>query len=129
MPKGLMEISGEHTMNTERINSLFTKESLLSLQGAALAATIVPNVLTYLIGSAFLPLEKWVGFGIAMLFAIYIAVQSTDKGAQKWLIAILNGFLIFSAAAGMTDVLGGGRPVNPAPAAPGSIPFFHSWFQ
>lgn len=116
-------------MNTERINSLFTKESLLSLQGAALAAMLIPNVLTSLIGEAFLPFEKWVGFGIAMLFAIYIARQSTDQGVQKWLIAILNGFLIFSAAAGLSDVLGGGRPVTLAPGFADSIPFFHSWYQ
>lgn len=116
-------------MNTERINSLFTKESLLSLQGAALAAMIIPNVLTSLIGAAFMPFEKWVGFGIAMLFALYIARQSTDQGAQKWLIAILNGFLIFTAAAGMSDVLGGGRPATGIPLAPDNIPFFHSWYQ
>lgn len=116
-------------MNTERINSLFTKESLLSLQGAALAAVIIPNVLTSLIGAAFMPFEKWAGFGIAMLFALYIARQSTDQGVQKWLIAVLNGFLIFTAAAGMTDVLGGSRPPTMVPGSPDKIPFFHSWYQ
>ena len=90
---------------------------------------ILPNVITYLIGPAFLPFEKWVGFGIAMLFAVYIALQSTDRGVLKWLIAVLNGFLIFSAAAGLTDVLGGARSPSLSPIPPDGIPFFHSWYQ
>jgi hypothetical protein len=115
-------------MNTGRINALFTAESLMSLQGAALVALIVPNVLTYLIGPAFLPFEKWVGFAIALSLALYIASRSTDKGAMKWLVAVLNGFLIFSAATGMTEVFGAAAAGSLGPSAPGQLPFFHSWF-
>lgn len=118
-------------MNIQRINSLFTKESLMSLQGAALVALVVPNVLTYLIGPPFQPFEKWVGFAIALALALYIAVQSTEKGAMKWLIAVLNGFLIFAAATGLTQVLGaatGGRPITGPEGEPGRLPFFHSWY-
>jgi len=116
-------------MNTDKINALFTRESLLTLQGAALAAMIIPNVLTYLIGATFLPYEKWLGFGIAMAFAIYIATRSKEKGILKWVIAVLNGFLIFSASAGLTDMLGGVRTADVSPISPAGIPFFHSWFQ
>jgi hypothetical protein len=115
-------------MNIDRINALFTKESLMSLQGAALVTLVVPNVITFLVGSAFLPYEKWLGFVIAMGMAIYIASQSSDTGAQKWVIAILNGFLIFAAAAGLTDVLGALSGVESAPIVPGRVPFFHSWY-
>jgi ABC-type Fe3+-siderophore transport system permease subunit len=116
-------------MNTDKFNPLFSRESLLTLQGAALAAMIIPNVLTYLIGAAFLPYEKWLGFGIAMTIAIYIATRSRDKGTLRWVIAVLNGFLIFSASAGLTDMLGGARPADVSPTSPAGIPFFHSWFQ
>ncbi|MGE5248981.1 MAG: hypothetical protein ACM3QS_02110 [Bacteroidota bacterium] len=117
-------------MNTEKVNALFTKESLLSLQGAALVTLIVPNVLTFLIGASFQPYEKWVGFVIAMLMAFYIALQSSETGAQKWLIAVLNGFLIFAAAGGLTDVLGAVLGGESVPVTPGGrLPFFHSWFR
>ena len=120
-------------MDTQKINALFTAESLLSLQGAALVAMVIPNVLTYLIGPAFAPLEKWLGFGIAMLLALYIAARSTEKGLMKWLIGLLNGFLIFAAAAGLTQVLGSasphaGRPPTAPGFGPGGSQFFHSWY-
>jgi hypothetical protein len=113
-------------MDRERLNALFTPESLMSLQGAALVALLIPNVLTYLIGDPFRPYEKWVGFTIAMILAIFIATRSTEKGAMKWVIAVLNGFLIFAASAGLTDMLGPqGVGLGPTPSHP---PFFHSWF-
>ncbi len=118
-------------MNTQKINALFTVESLTSLQGAALVAMVVPNVLTYLIGPSFAPLEKWLGFGIAMLMALFIASRSTETGVMKWVIGVLNGFLIFAAAAGLTQVLGassGGRPITGPDGVPVRLPFFHSWY-
>lgn len=115
-------------MDTQKINALFTSESLLSLQGAALVSMVVPNVLTYLIGPSFLPYEKWLGFGIAMLLALMIATRSTERGAMKWIVALLNGFLIFSSAAGMTEVFGAmSRGLEGAAGEP--VPFFHSWFK
>jgi hypothetical protein len=115
-------------MKTDRINALFTRESLMSLQGAALVTLVVPNVITFLVGSAFLPYEKWLGFVIAMGMALYIASQSSETGIQKWGIAILNGFLIFAAAAGLTDVLGSLSGIESVPDVSGRVPFFHSWF-
>jgi len=115
-------------MNTQKINALFTAESLMSLQGAALVAMVIPNVLTYLIGPAFAPLEKWLGFGIAMLLALYIAARSTEKGLMKWLVGILNGFLIFAAAAGLTQVFGALGGSAQGPSSPGRLPFFHGWY-
>jgi hypothetical protein len=62
-------------MSKNTLNSLFSKESLFSLQGAAAATLIVPNVLGYLIGANFYPYEKWVAFGVAMLLALLTAAQ------------------------------------------------------
>jgi hypothetical protein len=116
-------------MNTDRTNALFTRESLMSLQGAALATLVIPNVLAYMIGPGFLPFEKWIGFGIAMLLALYTAYQSSEAGVQKWAIAVLNGFLIFAAAAGLSDAFGSMKTADVPPGPPNGVPFFHSWFQ
>jgi hypothetical protein len=113
-------------MNRAVLNSLFTKESLASLQGSALLTLLVPNVLTYLIGSGFAPYEKWVAFVVALLSAFFIAFQAPEKGATKWILALLNSFLIFASAVGATEVLGSG--VDTGMAASGeTLPFFHSW--
>jgi hypothetical protein len=114
-------------MSNTKLNSLFTKESLLGLQGAATATLIIPNVLSYLIGANFYPYEKWVAFGVAMLLSLFTAAQAPSKDAGKWLIAIFNGFLIFASAAGLTDALGSGARMSVSAGV--TNPFFHSWFQ
>jgi hypothetical protein len=111
------------------LNSLFTKESLFSLQGAAAATLIIPNVLGYLIGPDFYPYQKWTGFGVAMLLALFTAAQAPSKDSSKWLMAVFNGFLIFASAAGLTDALGGSRPPSTADVPSTVNSFFHSWYH
>ena len=112
-------------MNKNALDSLFSKESLLSLQGCAAVTLLVPNVLAYLIGSGFAPYQKWVAFGVAMLLALYVASQAPGKAGVKWVLAVLNGFLIFASAVGLTTVLGSAFPAEqPAPRS-----FFGSWYK
>lgn len=118
-------------MSKNTLNSLFSKESLFSLQGAAAATLIIPNVLGYLIGASFDPYQKWTGFAIAMILALVTAAQAPSKDSSKWVMAVFNGFLIFASAAGLTDALAG----SGAAAAPGkpqfnaTPQFFGSWFH
>jgi hypothetical protein len=113
-------------MNRGVLNSLFTKESLVSLQGSAAVTLLVPNVLTYLIGSSFAPYEKWAAFIIALLLAFLVAFQAPDKGVTKWILAVLNGFLIFASAVGLTAALGSGADTRVAMGE--RLPFFHGWY-
>jgi hypothetical protein len=91
---------------------------------------LVPNVLAYLIGSSFAPYEKWVAFIIAMLLAFLIALQASDKSATKWILAVLNGFLIFASAVGLTQALSSsaGVGLGTSGATGERVPFFHSWY-
>jgi hypothetical protein len=115
-------IEEEHS----NINGLFTLDSLLSLQGAAAAALLVPNVLAYLIGPGFQSYEKWVAFVIAMGLALWTAYRAPKKDSSKWLLAILNGFLIFASAIGVNQAAATASATSaPQPAQP---PFFHNWF-
>ena len=114
-------------MNKQAIDSLFTTESLLTLQGSALVTLLVPNVLRYLIGSSFAGYEKWVGFAIAMVLAFLTATQATKKDWMTWVLAFFNGFLIYSSAVGLTTALASG--VQPGLSGVSSpVPFFHSWY-
>lgn len=114
---------------------LFTLSSFLTLQGGALAAIIVPNGLCY-----FATLNKrWlngIAFAISEIAAYGIA-SASDGDRWKWLIAGLNGFVIFSAAMGQNQAASalqggsvGGGVVEPAQGVGGSggaKRFFHSW--
>jgi len=120
-------------MNKKILNSLFTGESLLSLQGAATVVVIVPNVLTFLIGTTFQPYEKWVAFAIAMCLSLMVASQASEKSVTKWALAILNGFFIFASAVGLTEAIGatatpGAGTDMTSTEATGGLPFFHSWY-
>jgi len=114
-------------MNKKTLNSLFTWESLVSLQGATTVVILVPNVLTFLIGKSFQPYEKWVAFIIALLLSFLVASQASGKGVTKWILAVLNGFFIFASAAGLTEALGSGIKAGMTQSA-GGLSFFHSWY-
>lgn len=117
-------------MDTTTLDSFFTIESLVSLQGSTAAILLVTNVLGYLIGPNFDKYKKWLAFGLSLVFAYTVAALAADAGFVKWILAFLNGFLIFASAAGLNE-MAGGRSLRTAPLAlPASGPkkFFASWF-
>jgi len=82
----------------DNLSALFTTESLLSLQGSAAAALLVPAVLLYLIGDRFKPIAKWVSFVIALGLSYLVAALATDTGVLKWVLAFFNGLPLRSAS-------------------------------
>ncbi len=113
-------------MNPQTLNALFTVESLLSLQGAAAAALLVPNVIGYLVGEAFHPYKKWVSFGLSMILAYLVAFLAPDAHWMKWVQAFFNGFLVFASAVGINEGVSGStaRPYRAEPRRT----FFQRWF-
>jgi hypothetical protein len=84
------------------LGGLFTVASLVSLQGAAAACLLVPNVLGVLIGPQFSPrLRNWTAFVLAEGLAYLTAVIVNNGSWLHWVIACFNGFLIFSSAFGL----------------------------
>lgn len=96
-------------MNTPTLDALFTMQSLLSLQGSAAAAFIVPNVLGYLVGGKFDPYRKWVSFGVALILAYLVAILAPTADWTKWILAFFNGFLVFASAVGINEGTSSGR--------------------
>ena len=81
---------------------LFTKESLFTLQGAALACVLVPNVLGKIIRihpNVRALLALIIGTGLQLLAAK--ATPSHDN--MTWVVAVLNGFLVAGAALGVAS--------------------------
>lgn len=105
-----------------KLDGLFTFESLLSLQGAAAATLLIPNVLRYLFGAGFQPFEKWVAFVVAMGLSLLVAGLAKEKTWTKWLVACFNGFLIFASAIGINQVAASAGPVTET-----TNQFFRTW--
>lgn len=105
----------------KELDELFTLQSLLSLQGAAAASLLVPNVLAHLIGERFQPYKKWISFIIALGLAYFVAILAETQALTKWIIAFFNGFLIFASAVGINEGASRGTEL-------GERRFFTSWF-
>ncbi len=103
------------------LDALFTMQSLLSLQGSAAAALLVPNGLVYLIGDTFRPYTKWVSFAIAMFLSYLVAYLAPGGEFTKWVLAFFNGFLVFASAVGINEGASKGTRL-------GRGRFFSTWF-
>ena len=99
------------------IDQLFTSDSLLTLQGGAAAAYIVPTVL-----NQFWALPRWLSQVLSALIALglsaYAASISADPTVWTWVVAVFNAFLITFTALGLNQYLGKlfGKKQTPAPA-------------
>jgi hypothetical protein len=101
------------------VDQLFTTDSLLTLQGSAAAAWLIPNVL-----GAIFPIPDRLRAAFALLIALglsfYAATLGEGEGITTWLIALLNGFLIAGSALGFNQAA---RPRDAAPVtAPAPSP-------
>jgi hypothetical protein len=98
------EAAGEPTaVNATDASSLFTVTSLVTLQGATAAALVVPNGFGILFGNHFKPwMRRLLTFIIALGIFLTVALTSTQSPDFLTLIvAILNGFLVFTSAIGV----------------------------
>ncbi|HZE42017.1 MAG TPA: hypothetical protein VE172_24745 [Stackebrandtia sp.] len=91
------------------LDSLFTVTSLLSLQGSAAAAVLVPNVVGVLVGHTFDPFRKWTSLGVALALA-YLTAALAQDGPTRWIVAFFNGLLIFASAMGINQLPKHNRP-------------------
>ncbi|MEV6918667.1 hypothetical protein AB0M83_27170 [Amycolatopsis sp. NPDC051106] len=103
-----------------QIDQLFTVESVLTLQGATAATLLVPHVVQSLAGRRYTELWRLrTAFVVAMALALLTAAIA-DGSPLKWLIAVLNGCLVFASAVGINQtviapegrsvILRGGQP-------------------
>ena len=82
-------------------NEFFTPQSMLTLTGATGIVFVVENGLK----TAFDYSPKWIGLAIAQSVSIYRGCAKRRWGLD-YFVGIINGFLIFSAAAGVSSVGG-----------------------
>ncbi|WP_020576037.1 hypothetical protein [Actinopolymorpha alba] len=109
------------------LDSLFTITSLVTLQGAAGIAWFVPNTLGWLIGSGFDKARKWVALVVALGLAFLAAGLVPDSDVLTWVIAPINGLLIFATAMGINQFPAQNRQPSQTTVAQNQQRFINSW--
>jgi hypothetical protein len=110
----------------ENLDSLFTITSLLTLQGSAGVAWFVPNTLGWLFGTGFDKARKWVALGVALGLALVAASMVPDPSVLTWVVAPINGLLIFATAMGINQFPAQNRQPSPVTVAQNQQ-FIRSW--
>ena len=116
-------------------NDFFTLQSMLTLTGATGVVFVIANGLKV----AFNFSPKWLGLALAELVTLLGVAFSGGHGLD-YFIGVVNGFLVFSAAAGVSSMGGGTAATTRGGVAgaedfrKGQIPdsgrqrFWSSWF-
>ena len=111
-------------------DQFITVTSLGTMAGASAATFVVTNALKM----AFNLAPKWLGLLIAQLICVGLAIMSNASGSD-YVIAVLNGGLVFLSAAGASGVSGSaaraterGDEPGRGDVAPLRRRFFSSWF-
>jgi len=114
-------------MDKTNIDAFFTIQSLLTLQGSTAATLLVPNVLGYLVGKSLDKYRKYISFIISMFLAYLIAIIASTEPWYKWILAFLNGFVIFASAVGINEI--SSKPPAVGKEKVEEKLFFIKWFQ
>jgi len=133
----------DRLVNPNATDQFFTLSSLGTLAGASGATFIVTNTLKTAFGLA----PKWAGLVVAQVICVGLAIM-TQRSGSDYVIAVLNGCLVFLSAAGAAEASGvkdrkaaarrmGARTRGGPDAVPGAgafadapekPPFLSSWF-
>ena len=84
-------------------SEFFTVQSMLTLSGATGATFVVANGMQ----QAFNFNPKWLALAIALLI-VELGVFLANGSPVQYLVGVVNGFLVYSCAAGGTSMLGQG---------------------
>jgi hypothetical protein len=119
-------------MAGEFTEQFFTIGSLATLAGATGATLVVTNTAKQAFGFS----RAWFGLLIAQVICVGLAIQAKRSGSD-YVIAVLNGCLVYLSAAGASDAAGGKQQAGDraTPRGPEALPkpqgwraFFGSWF-
>ena len=110
-------------------NDFFTAESLVTFGGATLAIVVVTNTFRKLTKRDWLA----VPFIVALVLAMVVAGAQNALGELiGWVVAFLNGCLLFCTALGLQETITSGKEGQLTSATREqrrrrSLPFFSSW--
>ena len=84
----------------------FTAATLFTLTGLATAVWIITSVIGYLFESQNIQKwKKWIGLILSLAFVILGASLLEEKNTLTWVVAVVNGFLVYLTAVGINTVV------------------------
>jgi thiol:disulfide interchange protein len=100
----------------------YTTATLYTLTGSATAVWIITSVIGYVIelkdGKK---LKKWLGLILSLALALIGASQLPDRTSGTWVVAVVNGFLIYLTAVGANTIVGQGGEIPPGGGPPAPV--------
>lgn len=91
----------------EMPKDFYTVSTLFSLTGSATAVWIITGVVGYLLEPKdSKKLKKWLGLVLSMVLALLGATLVAEQTALTWVVAVINGFLIYLTAVGANTIVG-----------------------
>jgi uncharacterized membrane protein YqgA involved in biofilm formation len=83
----------------------YTTATLFSLSGSASAVWIITSVIGYLLESkASKQFKRWFGFILSITISILGAAFVNEQQPLTWVVAVVNGFLIYTSAIGANTI-------------------------
>lgn len=91
----------------------YTTTTLFSLTGSATAVWIITSVFGYLLEPKdSKKIKKWLGLILSLALALIGVTEVTDRTGITWVVAVVNGFLIYLTAVGANTIVGQGDSGN-----------------
>lgn len=85
----------------------YTTDTLFSLQSSATAVWIITSVIGYLFESKVSKqIKKWLGLILSIALSISRATLVEEQQPLTWVVAVVNGFLIYTSAVGANTIMG-----------------------
>ena len=87
-------------------NDFYTAATLFSLSGSSTAVLIITSVIGYLLEPKdSRSIKKWVGLFLSIVLALLGVTQLKETETLTWVVAIVNGFLIYLTAVGANTII------------------------
>lgn len=84
----------------------FTIATLFTLSGLVTAVWIITSVIGYLFESQNIQkFKKWIGLILSLAFVLLGATLTEEKTMLTWVVAVVNGFLVYLTAVGINTVV------------------------
>jgi hypothetical protein len=110
-------------------NDFYTSGTLFTLLGSSSATWLITSVLSDIFGYKIKKYKKLIALIISIGLTLLGASLSTDRSFSAWIIAIINGFLVYATSVGVNTVASKSTkriPVQPTGGSDNS--FLESWW-
>lgn len=90
-------------------NEFYTTSTLFTLGGTSMAVWVITSVFGDVFGEVLgrkmrVRVKKWLALALSLIFALIGASLTSNISVLTWVVAVVNGFLIYLTAIGLNAV-------------------------